>query len=565
MCISYYNTHTTFNTLNTIEESSMTNNTNAFVAALRSEPSSTIGGNGMPQYDQIGGQFKNIMKLIQIAKDGIKSIDKTELKGIIIQGYLENPFILSMALLYIRAITREDQQTKLSISGMGRRDIFIFSLNTLYENDYKDIVIFLSSRIPLVGYIKDATGKSKGHEPLNYKIIRDYVMPIIIEGLKDDNYKYLIAKYLPTEGDKYFKIFLNAFIYESIIPAVKDQSYQNKIYRKYVSGLRKEAFLVEHYIHSNNYSEIDYKKVPSRAMLQYQKLFKKKDFERYSNFIEKAISGETTINSSTLYIHEIYHNLEQNKKNKISIEWKQFEAMWNNYPQFFNINGNLLTVIDGSASMKVQIDNGKPYTYLDVARGLGLYVATKLNTGAFKDIAIEFSRNSNIIDLKNKSLNDQVKELYNKSKIENTDIEKVFNQILKIANDNNVSQEDMPKAILIISDMQFDRSGYNITAHELIKKKYFESGYEVPLIVYWNLDAKSSPVKYNSVGAALLNGYSVGTLKAIADLDFKRLDVNSVTPEKIILSNILQPAFAYGDEEILTIINHHRSVFSLDQ
>lgn len=539
--------------------------TNAFATALRSEPSSTIGENGMPQYDQIGGQFKNIMKLIQVAKDRIKTEDKEDLKYLINQSYLENPFLLSMALLYIRAITREDKQTKLKISGMGRKDIFIFALNTLYESGYKDVVLFVSSRIPLVGYIKDATGKSSGHEPLNYKIVRDYVMPILIEGLKDDNYKYLIAKYLPTEGDKYFKLFLNAFVYEGIIEVVKDKSYQNKIYRKYVSGLRKESFLVEHYIHSNNFSEIDYKKVPSRAMFQYQKLFNKKDYTRYSNFIDKAITGEVTVNSGTLYIHEIYHNLEKNVNNTQGIEWRQTEALWNNYPKFFNIEGNILVVIDGSWSMTDLLESEKPYIRLDVARGLGLYVATKLNTGAFKDIAIEFSRNSNIIDLKNKTLTNQVQELCSKCKVENTNIERVFDQILEIALNNNVSQEDMPKAILIISDMQFDNSEYDVTAHELIKKKYSEAKYEVPLIVYWNLDAKSSPVKYNSVGAAVLNGYSVGTLKAIADLDFKRLDVNSITPEKITLSNILQPAFAYNDEEILKAINTHRSAFCLDE
>ena len=73
----------------------------------------------------------------------------------------------------------------------------------------------------------------------------------------------------------------------------------------------------------------------------------------------------------------------------------------------------------------------------------------------------------------------------------NTNIEAVFKEILRLAKEHSMSQSEMPEKILIISDMEFDEaSGRRNTNYEQIKLLYQASGYELPHIVFWNVNGR---------------------------------------------------------------------------
>ena len=90
----------------------------------------------------------------------------------------------------------------------------------------------------------------------------------------------------------------------------------------------------------------------------------------------------------------------------------------------------------------------------------------------------------------------------------NTDIQKVFQTLLDTAVKNNVSKDDMIKKIYIISDMEFDaatnqnenlwdythnrtvKKNTTETVFQTIRKEYQEKGYDLPLLVFWNVDAR---------------------------------------------------------------------------
>jgi hypothetical protein len=80
----------------------------------------------------------------------------------------------------------------------------------------------------------------------------------------------------------------------------------------------------------------------------------------------------------------------------------------------------------------------------------------------------------------------------------NTDIEKAFRLVLDTAVNNKLAQEDMPKSIIIISDMEFDQatsSGYGRAKKDYythMKELFANAGYELPKIVYWNVDARQN-------------------------------------------------------------------------
>ena len=104
--------------------------------------------------------------------------------------------------------------------------------------------------------------------------------------------------------------------------------------------------------------------------------------------------------------------------------------------------------------------------------------------------------------------------------IANTNIQAVFDLILARATNSNVSQEDMPKILLIISDMEFDycargNDGRHFTNFEMIQRKYRQAGYEMPTLVFWNVNSRNTqtPVTINDKGVVLISGCSPVVLK----------------------------------------------------
>lgn len=90
----------------------------------------------------------------------------------------------------------------------------------------------------------------------------------------------------------------------------------------------------------------------------------------------------------------------------------------------------------------------------------------------------------------------------------NTDLEAAFRFTLNQARQQNISPEDMPTDILILSDMEFDSAtNEEDTAHEMIARQYADAGYTLPNIIYWNLACRHAniPVKFDTPGTALIS------------------------------------------------------------
>ena len=133
------------------------------------------------------------------------------------------------------------------------------------------------------------------------------------------------------------------------------------------------------------------------------------------------------------------------------------------------------------------------------------------------------------------------------NEIANTDIEKVFNLILDTAVSNGLSQDELPRNILIISDMEFDHGVESCDERlfDSIKIKYEENGYDLPRLVFWNVNSRSGtiPVRENSLGVALVSGFSPNILKMVMG------DV--LDPYELLLSVLNSPRYSsvYVNEE----------------
>lgn len=165
-------------------------------------------------------------------------------------------------------------------------------------------------------------------------------------------------------------------------------------------------------------------------------------------------------------------------------------------------------------------------TALEVANALAIYFAER-SSGEFKDKYITFSSRPQFVDFSNcNSLHDKLAVALQHNECNNTNVEAVFDLILSTAVNNHMSQNDMPKNILIISDMEFDscaqsnagwREKLNMRLFDAINKKYVDAGYKMPRLVFWNVNSRTGtiPVKENDLGVALVSGFSVNVVKMV--------------------------------------------------
>lgn len=308
----------------------------------------------------------------------------------------------------------------------------------------------------------------------------------------------LLAKWLPS---------VNASNRDTIRQAkriARAMGMNDAQYRKTLSALRAKISIIENNLREKDYS-FDYSKQPARAMLKYRKAFMRNDGDRYRAFMNRVAEGKEQLHTGALTPYEIirpfftqaYISAEERKS--IDVTWKAQED--------FAGGENALVVIDGSGSMYGGADP-MPAT---VALSLGIYYAER-NTGAFHNHFITFSENPRLVEIKGKDIYEKVRYCHQFNEVANTNIQRVFELILKTSVKNRVPQKEMPARIYIISDMEFDCcvADRSVTNFEYARKLFGEHGYQLPEVVFWNVASRNrqQPVKLNDKGVALVSGCS---------------------------------------------------------
>jgi hypothetical protein len=153
---------------------------------------------------------------------------------------------------------------------------------------------------------------------------------------------------------------------------------------------------------------------------------------------------------------------------------------------------------------------------MDIALSLGLYISER-NEGSFKDSFITFSERPQLQKLSG-NLYDRYTQLRAADWGMSTNLESVFELILNQSIKHNVPQSEMPTKILILSDMEFNQAtGRNNSAIQMIREEYENSGYQLPGIIFWNIQSRGDnfPVRFDESGTALISGFSPSILKSI--------------------------------------------------
>ncbi|KFK25559.1 hypothetical protein AALP_AA8G130500 [Arabis alpina] len=318
--------------------------------------------------------------------------------------------------------------------------------------------------------------------------------------------------------------------YEGIEEAHYAYRVRDRLRKQALVPLRKTLQLPEVYMGASDWESLPYNRVASVAMKSYKEIFLKHDAERFQKYLNDAKEGKTKIAAGAVLPHEIFGELNGGDGGQVA------ELQWQRMVDDLKKKGSLtncIAISDVSGSM-----NGTP---MEVAVALGLLVS-ELSEDPWKGKLITFSANPELhlvkgIDLKTKT------EFVRRMQWDmNTDFQKVFDLILRVAVEAKLKPEEMIKRVFVFSDMEFDearrsqphygRGSYSRsgpaadagweTNYEAIVRKYRERGYggSVPQIVFWNLrDSISTPVMGSQKGVALVSGFSKNLLKMFLDND----------------------------------------------
>lgn len=348
--------------------------------------------------------------------------------------------------------------------------------------------------------------------------------------LEDSN--GLCAKWMPRQGDVAVRLR-------------KHLGWTPKYYRKRLVELTK---VVETQMCAKDWDNINFNAVPSVASTRYKKAFSRHT-EKYKEWTAALVSKDpkvkasVKVNAGAVYPYDVLKGLITTygfALNRDNLD--HVLAQWEALPNYVG-DANILPLVDVSGSMTSKAgghQSKSDVTCLDVAVSLGLYLADK-NKGKFKDTFLTFSSQPQLLHLQGNIL-EKIKQMVTSKWEMNTNLHAALDKILRTAIEGKVPQSEMPGALLILSDMQFDQcTQHDDSAMEMIARKYSEAGYNVPNIVFWNLNANDNvPVKYDTRGAALVSGFSPAIAKSVL-----AADMDNFTPEAIMLKTIMNERYNY--------------------
>lgn len=457
---------------------------NLFAETIKNEARKTFTENGATAYNSTGEACLDLFGSI----GALRERDPKEVEILFAEALKEDKLFATKILFYARDI-RE---------GCGERKVFRDLIRYLAKNHPE----CLRPNLDLIGgYGRFDDLYALIETPLEkdmWKAMKDQ-FEIDLNCLENDESVTLLGKWIATpdaSSNKTRKLGIETAL---------NLGYRVGPFKRLLRQLRTKAKVVESLMSTGQWDKIDYPSVPSRAMMIYRNAFVRHDETRFSEYINKALNGEEKINSSTLFPYDIIekylYGIEDNNV---------LEAQWRQLPDYVDSDVNAMVVADVSGSM-----DGRP---LATSIGLAMYFAEH-NKGAFHNLFMTFSEDSDIVELKGETLDQKVKFLKKVHWDFDTNLEAAFDKVLDVAVTNNIPKEEMIKSLIIVSDMEINQCtmGDDWSFYDSMKRKYNTAGYELPNVVFWNVNSRHNVfhADANRKGVQLCSGQSPTLFKQL--------------------------------------------------
>jgi Domain of unknown function (DUF2828) len=462
--------------------------TSSLVGAITGKTPSTgmtLTENGARTLKSSGDAVLNLFSL----GGALRSRSAEDRVSLFTKAYREDADLAMKALFYFRDIR----------GGQGERDTFRIIANAMASGNNRSILKNVPY-IPTFGRWDDLfTFVGTPYEKEAFSYLKAQLDEDVRIYKNKEGHLSLLAKWLPSE---------NTSSKTTRALATKFRQYLGwtpREYRTTLADLRGALKIVEREMSAGRWTGIDYEHIPSRASMIYRKAFGRHDQDGYAAYLASVEKGEKTIHAATLYPYDIVEKVLNGEGDAT------LNAQWKALPDYTS-GGNALVVADVSGSMA-----GRP---LASSVGLALYFAER-NKGIFHNYFMTFTGQPELVEVKGTTLTQKIHNISKARWQQNTNVQAVFDLILSRAVGSGIPEEDMPKKIFIVSDMEFDEADYGNkrTNFEAIKAKYKKAGYEMPTLIFWNVDARSnqSPVKFDERGVMLVSGQSPSIFKSVME------------------------------------------------
>lgn len=304
----------------------------------------------------------------------------------------------------------------------------------------------------------------------------------IIEQLAStpDEQKYSVAarlslcgKWAPTPGKSDDKQTLVATAISCILFPTDTDVIRARVslQTKYLAPLRKALDIVEVNMAAGLWSEINYYRVPSRAMAIHKATFFRHDEKRFLQYVEDVAGGKRKISGATLFPHELLidslnvaKDVTRHVSSKslspevrarlVTASSRVIDAQWNSLVSSLRESssaalGSSIAVVDVSGSMGLLcsvLSKTHPEP-IAVSVSLGILLA-QLARPPFDKAFIIFSAKPTVQRISEGSLSEIAGAVVDSPWTGmNTDFEAVFDIILNIAVSNHIPAEDMVKKV----------------------------------------------------------------------------------------------------------------------
>ena len=320
----------------------------------------------------------------------------------------------------------------------------------------------------------------------------------------------LLAKWMPTETAS------SADTRALARKCMTNLGLTPRAYRKVLSALRRHLKVVETSMSAQEWTAIQYSQVPSYAMKNYRGAFAKHDPDGFAAYKASLVKGEAKVNAATLFPYDLVHQyLNKNWYRAITAD-DIIEAQWKALPNYVEGENNILVMADVSGSM-----SGRP---METSVGLATYFAQR-NKGDYHNLYMTFTDQPHFIELQEgATLAKCVSKVMQTDVGYNTNLEAAFNEILAHAIRNRVPNKDMPKALVVISDMEIDRyvRRYGLDFVDAMRAKFARHGYVLPKLILWNVEARNDTFLTKQEGVLMVSGQAASTFRELCgNLDGK--------------------------------------------
>ena len=449
---------------------------------LKNEANITYTENGAVTNVSTGSECLDLFARI----GALRSASDEDITDIFLRAYAENADLAVKTLFFARDIR----------GGLGERRVFRVILRWLADNEPETCRknLYFVGEYGRYDDLLCLFGTACEQDMLD--VIREQLRKDQ-EAMDDGSAVSLLGKWLPS---------VNASCAETVRLAKKTAralGMTDAQYRRTLTALRARIRILENNLREKDYT-FEYEKQPSRALFKYRAAFRRNDEERYQAFLDRAGTDSSAMHTGTLAPYDVIAPVVSSFGRAFSEEErKSLDVTWNALEDFTG-DENALVVVDGSGSMYWE---GRPLPAA-VAQSLGIYFAEH-NRGAFRNHFITFSALPKLVEVRGRDIVEKVRYCMSFNDCSNTDLEKVFDLLLRTAVKNRVPQEEMPAKLYIISDMEFDCCSHaDMTNFRSAQKMFAAFGYVLPQVVFWNVQSRNrqQPVTKNEQGVCLVSG-----------------------------------------------------------